>query len=238
MNRPRLQRCPGNASEGVRAVDVGPSLDLTARYNDVRRLVLSCPAFQRAVREGMDEADLLQEILARLTARQSMASRWDPRRSSLGKYVWLFTRSVVSHLLRSHRASAMAERAVEEAGGTGDERDDWAQLLAASNELGLTADDVALLRAVVDGQLRRDAAEVVALGRRILAARGYSGGEAAVEQYSTLELQDAGRVAHQAHQAGRAKPRWEELPRAEQERWAAAARAVLQWTEQEREEQP
>ena len=84
----------------------GPAgLDLAspAMLSQCRRLVLSCPAFRQAVAGGaLERRDLEQVVLLALVSRQRSQSRFDRRRSSLGRYVWLVARSVTLNELEKH----------------------------------------------------------------------------------------------------------------------------------------
>ena len=73
------------------------------RWLEVVALSHSHPSFKHAVHEGIDSDDLMQYIAQSLIVRNQGKSPWDPNRCSLGTYVWLVTRSVVSNQRRKHR---------------------------------------------------------------------------------------------------------------------------------------
>lgn len=146
-----------------------PVLDIAERYDQVVSLVLSCPGFVRAVAEGMDREDLLQEVLCRLAARQRMASRWNPARADLSTYVWLFTSSCCSQQLRKHRAQA-AEEPTGDGYGQAEAHAEAPipEPQVVARELGLTQAEVALVRRLAEGRARRgDEARATALARKI-----------------------------------------------------------------------
>lgn len=85
------------------SVDRPETLDVGARWLDVRRVAKSHPHWRRCLRAGWDADDLVNEVMVRVLARQAMASRYDPRRAGLGKYLWTLTGSILANLAVSVR---------------------------------------------------------------------------------------------------------------------------------------
>jgi hypothetical protein len=83
--------------------DRPPVLDLRERWLDVRKIAKSQPEFAACVRAGWDADDLVSEVYARALARQSMASRYDPARAGVSKYLTVLCRGILLNLLDSKR---------------------------------------------------------------------------------------------------------------------------------------
>lgn len=131
------------------AVGARVGLDVGARYDEVRRLICACPAYRRAVADGWDADDLLQDALMRLVSRQLGRSAWDPSRRSLGGYVWMVARSTIANYIRDHSRAREVTGAEGPEAGVGPEVS-LGHLVHAS---GLGAEEVAVLRGVMDGSV-------------------------------------------------------------------------------------
>jgi hypothetical protein len=81
-------------------------LDVRARSEDVRRIARAQGLFFKCVKSGWDEDDLDQEIFCRVLERQEMPSRYDPKRSGVGRYLHLLTSSIMKNLLDKARVEA------------------------------------------------------------------------------------------------------------------------------------
>ena len=87
------------ARRWVASTDRPATLDLAARYTDVRRITRSRPVFEACVDAGWDADDLVAEVALRVHARQSMPSRYDPARGGVPKYLCLMADSILRNLL-------------------------------------------------------------------------------------------------------------------------------------------
>ena len=104
------------------STDRPAALDVAARLGDLRAIARRSPWWRRCLVAGWDEEDLDQELAVRLQHRQRpvrefrgrheySASRYDPRRSSVGKYLYTFVRSNLLQLWqKAQRARAQRER--------------------------------------------------------------------------------------------------------------------------------
>ena len=81
---------------------------------EVVALAHAHPSFKHAVHEGIDSEDLMQHIAQSLIVRNQGKSPWDPNRCSLGTYIWLVTRSVVSNQRRKHRRQQLEQVGIHE----------------------------------------------------------------------------------------------------------------------------
>jgi hypothetical protein len=88
----------------VRSADRPAVLDLGERRSDVRRIARSLPAWAQCIRAGWDEDDLDGEVVLRLLTRQGMASRYDPERGSVSKYLHIACRGILLNALQSMQA--------------------------------------------------------------------------------------------------------------------------------------
>jgi DNA-directed RNA polymerase specialized sigma24 family protein len=129
---PRPRRVLAELPEGdALALFAAPTvtLDLANRWTEVRRMARSHRSlYAAALRAGWDAEDLDQEILARVVAR---AHRFDPRRGSWSKFVWLLTRSVTLNLLSRAKARREDVVAEPESWDPADQREDSAAPLAS-----------------------------------------------------------------------------------------------------------
>jgi hypothetical protein len=80
------------------STDRPAELDLRERWLDVRRVARSHPNWRWCIDAGWDPDDLVNEVMLRVLARQSMGSRYDPQRAGLGKYLWTLTGSILANL--------------------------------------------------------------------------------------------------------------------------------------------
>lgn len=74
-------------------------LDVGARRLDVVHMARSHDVWRTCIALGWDPDDLEQEVLLRAHRRQSMPSRYDPRRAGLGKYLFVLTRGILLNLV-------------------------------------------------------------------------------------------------------------------------------------------
>lgn len=87
-----------------RSEDRPPDLDLELRHEDVRRISRASSLYQACLRAGWERDDLDMELQLRVLARQGMASRYDPARGSVGKYLTLLLSSIMSNLVKRQKA--------------------------------------------------------------------------------------------------------------------------------------
>lgn len=73
-------------------------LDVGKRWLDVRRVARAHPGYRRCLDVGWEREDLDAEVLVRVLARQSMPSRYDPRRAGVGKYLWVTCGGILANL--------------------------------------------------------------------------------------------------------------------------------------------
>ena len=83
--------------------------ELETRYREVRALIRAHSLFRVGVAAGNEGDDLTQSVFVGLLVRQLGRSAYDARRSSLARYVWLVTGSVIANLLDSQRRRAKYE---------------------------------------------------------------------------------------------------------------------------------
>lgn len=135
-----------------RAEDGTPlGVDLAKHHRDVARIVGA-----KFRPETVDPDDLVQETCLAILRKNRQACAYDPRRASLGKYVYTVARSTLGHLLERQRSRAWLVTEAEPP-ELADERDPLAAFEVA-DEIGLTA---AQLEASLDREAER--AEAAAL---------------------------------------------------------------------------
>ena len=83
--------------------------ELETRYREVRALIRAHSLFRVAQATGNEGDDLTQSVFVGLLVRQRGRSAYDAKRSSLARYVWLVTGSVIANLLDSQRRRARYE---------------------------------------------------------------------------------------------------------------------------------
>lgn len=110
-------------------------LDLGARWVDVRRISRRLPEYQACLDAGWERDDLDAELLMRVIARQrdGLASRYNPARSSVGKYLHVLCKGLLLHALQAQTSrSARCEQP-----GMGMLVADSARQIDASGRMGL-----------------------------------------------------------------------------------------------------
>ncbi|MCA9494710.1 MAG: hypothetical protein KC621_32500 [Myxococcales bacterium] len=80
-----------------------PTLDVGLRFDDIRRLARRHPCWRACLAGGWTPEDLEAELAARIHARQSMGSRYDPAKASVGKYLSLLTGSILTNLSKPRK---------------------------------------------------------------------------------------------------------------------------------------
>jgi DNA-directed RNA polymerase specialized sigma24 family protein len=84
-------------------------IDWSTQYDDVVALIGGSPAVRMAVDAGLDQEDLVQEVLAGLLTRERSSGGWDRARGGLGTYVWLVARSVVRDVLAARHVRRLEQ---------------------------------------------------------------------------------------------------------------------------------
>lgn len=88
-------------------------IDLTAHYEDVRRLV--CHNYWRLIRDnGWDLDDIIQQVLLAIAVRNGGTCPFDPERSSLAHYILLVAQGVIRNLHRQQVRHDLRERVATE----------------------------------------------------------------------------------------------------------------------------
>lgn len=93
-----------------RSKDRPAVLDVQKRWRDVRRISRSLSQYRLCLDLGWQRAELDQELLVRVHLRQSMASRYDPTRGSVGKYLVIFCRGALLNLAKVRQRRAAHEQ--------------------------------------------------------------------------------------------------------------------------------
>lgn len=93
----------------IRSVDRPDTLDLRERWLDVRRIARSRPEYKACIRAGWEDEDLWPEVYVRALARQDMASRYNPERACVSKYLSVLTSSILRNLLDAAQRRAKRE---------------------------------------------------------------------------------------------------------------------------------
>lgn len=84
-----------------RSEDRPAVLDLNTRWLDVRRIARKHPAYKQCLRAGLEQEDLDQEVMLRVLTRQQpgSASRYDPARACVSKYLTVVCGGILLNLL-------------------------------------------------------------------------------------------------------------------------------------------
>lgn len=134
---------------------------------DVRRIAKSVPSFRSAVDSGVDADDLLQEVWSTLLKRQH-SSPYDPRRGSFSKYVYLVTRTTISHVMERRANLAKHEQvSLRDQDGESVDASVWAENHAAE----LDNDEKATLVEALGADRHSEIARFLVTGRSIKEAK-------------------------------------------------------------------
>lgn len=98
------------------STDRPATLDLSVRWVDVRRIAKSHPAYRWCMERGWDSEELMSEVMVRVLARQGMASRYDPAKAGVSKYLWVCTGSIMRNLAVSVRYLGSSEEGLDDEG--------------------------------------------------------------------------------------------------------------------------
>ena len=89
-------------------------LDVGAHYDAIVRIIRSHPVVGAAVRVGLDEDDLVHDIVLSILARQRTGTAYQAERGSISNYVWWVARSVAWNRLSTFRVGVPSDGTVLE----------------------------------------------------------------------------------------------------------------------------